>query len=124
MKSLLWKQIFHTTTLSGSFNVFCFFFSFLKRTKETGLHLPLLWSVVAFLVLGSFYCLKITFPYNALSSFDFLSPYSQTVAAKQNPEPCGLGTLGKLIIKHFQTRKGEKRIFRSSRRGSVVNESD
>ena len=63
------------------------------------------------LFLFFFYCLKITLPYNTWSSFDFLSSLGQTGAVKQSPEPRGLGTLGKLIIKHFSDMKREKRIF-------------
>lgn len=57
------------------------------------------------LFLFFFYCLKITLPYNTWSSFDFLSSLRQTGAVKQSPEPRGLGTLGKLIIKHFSDMK-------------------
>ena len=104
-KSFLWKQIFHKISLSELFNYF-----FLQRAKETCLYVSPLWSVVTFLVLFFFYCLKITFRYNTLSSFDFLSSLGQTGAVKQSPEPCGLGTLGKLTIKHSNMTR-EKRIF-------------
>lgn len=99
-KSLLWKQIFQ----SLSRWVVQLFFS-QKNKGNPSLCFP------PFLVLFFFYCLKITLPYNTLSSFDFLSSLWQTGAVKQSPEPCGLGTLGKLIIKHFSHMKREKRIF-------------
>lgn len=92
-------KLFQKISLSGSFWLF-----FPKRKRNRSSPFLLLVFSCFSNIQSLFIAWKYTFPYNSL--FDFPSPLGQTRAAKQ--KPCGLGTLGELIIKHFQTLKGKR----------------